>query len=448
MGGMHPVVALYSTFLNRAFDQLLMDVALHRLAVTLVLDRAGVTGEDGPSHNGMWDLSLLGDRPGPAGGRAARRRHAARGAGRGVAGRRRARRRCASRRARCRLGAGGAPDRLTRVDVSGAVSADGHRRGRHPGRTAGGRTATCCWWRSGRSAELARRGGAAAGRAGHRGHRRRPALGAAGARRSWSALAAGHRLVVTVEDGGRHGGFGAALADALRRRVRVPVRDLALPQEFLEHGTRADLLAALGLTAQDVARGITEEIARAAPDPGRVRAPAGWPATGPGAPTAELRDQAEERRAMRVLVVEDERRLADAIARGLRREGMAVDVAYDGDSRAPEGDLHPLRRGGAGPRPARRCTATTCCAEIVAAGDTTRVLMLTATAGSPTRSTGCPCGADDYLAKPFAFPELVARVRALGRRATPAAPPVLRGRRPGARPGPAHRAPGPAGRSS
>src|SRR5206468_12449961 len=64
MSGMHPVVAVYSTFLNRAFDQLLMDVALHGKGVTLVLDRAGVTGDDGPSHNGMWDLSLLGIVPG------------------------------------------------------------------------------------------------------------------------------------------------------------------------------------------------------------------------------------------------------------------------------------------------------------------------------------------------------------------------------------------------
>ncbi len=64
MGGMHPVVAVYATFLNRAFDQLLMDVALHALPVTVVLDRAGITGQDGPSHNGMWDLALLGMVPG------------------------------------------------------------------------------------------------------------------------------------------------------------------------------------------------------------------------------------------------------------------------------------------------------------------------------------------------------------------------------------------------
>src|SRR5690606_17145071 len=59
MGGLHPVVAIYATFLNRAFDQVLMDVALHDCGVTFVLDRAGVTGPDGPSHHGMWDLSLL-----------------------------------------------------------------------------------------------------------------------------------------------------------------------------------------------------------------------------------------------------------------------------------------------------------------------------------------------------------------------------------------------------
>src|SRR5204862_6586053 len=59
MGGLHPVVAVYATFLNRAFDQVLMDVALHRCGVTFVLDRSGVTGTDGASHNGMWDMSIL-----------------------------------------------------------------------------------------------------------------------------------------------------------------------------------------------------------------------------------------------------------------------------------------------------------------------------------------------------------------------------------------------------
>src|SRR5207249_5154753 len=59
LGGLHPVVAVYATFLNRAFDQVLMDVALHRCGVTFVLDRSGVTGDDGASHNGMWDMSIL-----------------------------------------------------------------------------------------------------------------------------------------------------------------------------------------------------------------------------------------------------------------------------------------------------------------------------------------------------------------------------------------------------
>ena len=150
---------------------------------------------------------------------------------------------------------------------------------------------------------------------------------------------------------------------------------------------------------------------------------------------------------MRVLVVEDERALADAIARGLRREGMAVDVAYDGDtghekSTITRYDVVVLDRDLPG-MPGDRL-----CAEIVGSGSTTRVLMLTASGTLADRVDGLSLGADDYLAKPFAFPELVARCRALGRRATPAAPPVLRGGRPRAGPGPADRHPrGAAGRA-
>ena len=91
MGGLHPVVAIYSTFLNRAFDQLLMDVALHRLPVTFALDRAGVTGPDGASHNGMWDGSILQVMPGAEDRRAAGRDPARRAAQRGGGGDRRAR---------------------------------------------------------------------------------------------------------------------------------------------------------------------------------------------------------------------------------------------------------------------------------------------------------------------------------------------------------------------
>jgi DNA-binding response OmpR family regulator len=129
---------------------------------------------------------------------------------------------------------------------------------------------------------------------------------------------------------------------------------------------------------------------------------------------------------VRVLVVEDEVPLADAVARGLRREGMAVDVAYDGDSGLEKAmmtryDVLVLDRD----LPGR--SGDDVCRRLAADGALTRVLMLTAAGGLADRVAGLELGADDYLGKPFAFEELVARVRALGRRATPAAPPVLRG---------------------
>ncbi|MFC0112816.1 response regulator transcription factor [Kibdelosporangium aridum] len=127
---------------------------------------------------------------------------------------------------------------------------------------------------------------------------------------------------------------------------------------------------------------------------------------------------------MRVLVVEDEEALAEAIARGLRREGMAVDVALDGDaghekSTITRYDVVVLDRDLPG------MSGDELCREIVSSGALTRVLMLTASGTVEDRVEGLSLGADDYLAKPFAFPELVARVRALARRATPATPPVL-----------------------
>ncbi|OZV79240.1 DNA-binding response regulator [Micromonospora echinospora] len=127
---------------------------------------------------------------------------------------------------------------------------------------------------------------------------------------------------------------------------------------------------------------------------------------------------------MRVLVVEDERNLADAIARGLRRRGMAVDVAYDGDAGhemafVTRYDVVILDRDLPGVH------GDQICAELAASGTLTRVLMLTASGTVSDRVEGLQLGADDYLPKPFAFDELVARVQALGRRATPPAPPVL-----------------------
>ena len=127
---------------------------------------------------------------------------------------------------------------------------------------------------------------------------------------------------------------------------------------------------------------------------------------------------------VRILIVEDEQPLADAVARGLRREGMAVDVAYDGDSGHEKAavtryDVVVLDRDLPG------MSGDRLCAEITGSGAVTRVLMLTASGTVSDRVAGLSLGADDYLSKPFAFPELVARLRALGRRATPAVPPVL-----------------------
>jgi DNA-binding response OmpR family regulator len=127
---------------------------------------------------------------------------------------------------------------------------------------------------------------------------------------------------------------------------------------------------------------------------------------------------------VRILIVEDEQPLADAVARGLRREGMAVDVAYDGDSGHEKAavtryDVVVLDRDLPG------MSGDRLCAEITGSGVLTRVLMLTASGTVSDRVAGLSLGADDYLAKPFAFAELVARLRALGRRATPAVPPVL-----------------------
>src|SRR3984957_19095358 len=127
---------------------------------------------------------------------------------------------------------------------------------------------------------------------------------------------------------------------------------------------------------------------------------------------------------VRVLVAEDERVMADTIAEGLRRRAMAVDVCYDGDAALERAMTHrydivildrdlPLVHG------------DEVCRAIVAAGGETRVLMLTAAAGIRDRVAGLDLGADDYLTKPFAFAELIARVGSLGRRARTALPPAL-----------------------
>ncbi|MFC4591868.1 response regulator transcription factor [Sphaerisporangium corydalis] len=127
---------------------------------------------------------------------------------------------------------------------------------------------------------------------------------------------------------------------------------------------------------------------------------------------------------MRVLVVEDQARLADSVARVLRREGMAVDVAYDGTAaleRAAEVDYDVVVLD----RDLPGVSGDEVCHRLTREPMRTRVLMLTAAATIADRVRGLTIGADDYLPKPFAYPELVARVRALGRRSQPAVPPVL-----------------------
>jgi 1-deoxy-D-xylulose-5-phosphate synthase len=257
LGGLHPVVAVYSTFLNRAFDQLMLDVALHRAPVTVVLDRAGVTGSDGPSHNGMWDLSILGVVPGL-------RVAAPRDAGT-------LREELAEAVETddgptvLRFPKGRVIDDIPAVRRVGGVDVL-----REPTTTAAADVLLVC------VGVFGQLGLDVADRLADQG------IGVTVVDPRWVLpvppalveLAAGHRLVVSVEDCGRHGGFGSALAGALRDAdCDVPLRDVGLPQRFLEHGSRPDVLAAAGLTAQDVARRVTEWAARLigpveGPDPG------------------------------------------------------------------------------------------------------------------------------------------------------------------------------------
>ncbi|WP_433333938.1 response regulator transcription factor [Spirillospora sp. CA-294931] len=127
---------------------------------------------------------------------------------------------------------------------------------------------------------------------------------------------------------------------------------------------------------------------------------------------------------MRVLVAEDERMLADSIAEGLRGEALAVDVVYDGDAaleRLGVNDYDVLVLD----RDLPVVHGDDVCRAVVDSGAHVRVLMLTAAVTVPARVDGLRLGADDYLTKPFAFEELVARIHALGRRARPADPPTL-----------------------
>lgn len=244
-GGLHPVVALYATFLNRAFDQVLMDCALHNAGVTFVLDRAGVTGDDGPSHNGMWDMAMLQVVPGL----------------RIAAPRDEATLRSSLRQA---------------IDVDDAPTVVRFPKG------AVGPVIPALRRESGYDV-IAESGspdvllisvGAFAGLCIDVAERlRAQGIGVLVIDPTWVkplpeslvALASCARLVVVVEDGIRTGGVGASVSQLLRDNgIEVPVRNVGVPERFLDQAKRSEVLAECGLTAQDVSRSIVEAVAHRA----------------------------------------------------------------------------------------------------------------------------------------------------------------------------------------
>ncbi len=238
-GGLHPVVAVYATFLNRAFDQVLMDVALHRAGVTFVLDRAGVTGDDGASHNGMWDLSILQVVPGL--------RLAAPRDGATLRAELREAVDVADAPTVLRFPKGAVPADIPAVDRVGGCDLLRRAGDRDVLVVAVGAMAGLCL---GVADRLADQG-----------------IGVTVVDPRWVKpvdpalveLASAHRLVVVVEDGGRAGGVGTAVAQAVvDAGLDVPVRGFGIPQRFLPHAKRAELLAEIGLTAQDISRQVVE----------------------------------------------------------------------------------------------------------------------------------------------------------------------------------------------
>jgi 1-deoxy-D-xylulose-5-phosphate synthase len=242
-GGLHPVVAVYATFLGRAFDQVLMDVALHRAGVTFVLDRAGITGPDGASHHGMWDLAMLQVVPNI---RLAAPRDAVR-----------LREELAEAVAVddaptvLRFPKGGAPEdipALERLDDGVDVLARAEQKD----------VLIVC---VGVMAAVGVEAAALLARSG---------VGATVVDPRWVVpipaslidLSAAHRLVVTIEDGVRVGGVGTRLRQDLRAAgVDTALNEVGLPDAFLPHAERAELLEATGLTADAVARDIRDHLA-------------------------------------------------------------------------------------------------------------------------------------------------------------------------------------------
>ena len=241
-GGLHPVVAVYATFINRAFDQVLMDVALHKAGVTFVLDRAGVTGPDGASHHGMWDLSLLQIVPGIriAAPRDAETLREELNEAVQV--------KDAPTVLRFSKGSVGNPIKAIRrtqdgVDVlSEAASKD---------------VLLLC------VGAMASVGLSVAELLAAQG------IGATVIDPRWVVpvsksvieMSAQHRLVVTIEDGIKVGGIGTRVRQDMRAaQVDTALTEMGLPDEFLEHATRGEILERVGLTAQSIARDIVAQV--------------------------------------------------------------------------------------------------------------------------------------------------------------------------------------------
>ena len=237
--GLHPVVAIYSTFLNRAFDQLLLDVALHKAGVTFVLDRAGITGDDGPSHHGIWDMALTGIIPSlclaaPRDG--ARLKEVLREA----------------------VEISDAPSVIR--FPKGAVSADIPAFERRDGIDVlyRGESADVLLISVGAMATMSVEAASQAYREGvgvtvidPRWVKPLPA--------SLIAMADRYKSVVVVEDGIAHGGIASALSEMFRTAgLNIPIHSIGVPLTFIEHSSRAEILNDLGITAQNIAREIVE----------------------------------------------------------------------------------------------------------------------------------------------------------------------------------------------
>ena len=256
LAGMHPVVAIYSTFLNRAFDQLLMDVGLLKLPTTLVLDRAGVTGPDGASHNGVWDMALASIVPGIR-----------------VAAPRDGARLVEELREAVAVTDGPTVVRFPKGSVTADVdaverTADGVDVLHRTSAEGGDVLIVAVGAFGGMSVEVAAT-------------LEKEGVSVTVVDPRWVVpvsgdlieLAERHSMVVAVEDGVVHGGVGSLLGDALRASaVDVPMRQAAIPQKFLDHASRGEILDELGLTAGAVAGDVLAWWSDLGGEPGRVEA--------------------------------------------------------------------------------------------------------------------------------------------------------------------------------